>query len=121
MTEKKPRKKAPKSVGPKTLKKVTSKAVKGIHPFKVQFGTRHELGEVRTYPTGPKAKQAIVKELNGLKPWLLRHNNEGLEAVNDALAETDNLTFHKAHGRLECQFDKHYDMWLVAEFWTTEP
>lgn len=118
MTEKKPRKKAAKAVGPKKLKKVSAKKPKGIHPYHVRFGTRNEFGDVRTYPTASKAKQAIVKELHALQPWCLRYNSEGLIAIDDALAATDSMVFHATtKGRIECNFDAHTDMWFCAEFW----
>lgn len=113
-----PAKKKQKIAGPKKLKKVTAKKPTADHPYKVRFGTRNEFGDVHSYPTAPKAKQAIVKELNSWKPWLERHNRAGLEAVADALAETDRMVFHTTHrDRIECCFDSYYDMWLVAEYW----
>jgi hypothetical protein len=109
-----------KVAGPTRLRKVTAKAPKGVHAYKVRFGTRNEFGEIRSYPTAPKAKQAIVKELKSWKPWLERHNNAGMPAVEDALTATDSMVFHKTRDRIECQFDERYDMWLCAEYWLEE-
>jgi hypothetical protein len=101
----------------KGLKKATVKAPKGIHPYKVRFGSRQQLGETRSYPTGPKAKQAIIKELDRWKPWCLRYNTAGLAAIADAAGECDAMIFHSSPARIECCFDEHTDMWLVAEYW----
>lgn len=111
------KKKQPKPVGVGRLKKKVVKAPPGDHPYKVRFGTRNELGEARSYPTAPKAKQAIVKELNDLKPWCERYNQAGLIAIGEALLATDEMVFHVAPARLECCFDEHTQMYLVAEYW----
>lgn len=103
-----------------TVKKKPSKAPKGLHPFRVKFGTRNEFGEMRSYPTSSKAKQAIVKELDAWKPWCIRYNSAGLDAILAAKAESDNIIFHRAPSRIECCFDTHFDMWLVAEYWMAE-
>jgi hypothetical protein len=121
MTDAKPKKKkAAKAVGVGRLKKVTSKKPKGVHPYKVRFGTRNEFTEVRTYPTAPKAKQAVVKELKAWQPWCIRYNQDGLIAIEDALILTDAMVFHTTRDRIECCFDEHTNMWLVAEYWLDE-
>lgn len=98
-------------------RKVTAKKPPKIHPYKVRFGTRNEFGPTRTFPSNTAARNAVVEELNDLKPWLLRHNSKGLEAVEAALNATSGMMFRQTPSRIECCFDEHYGMWLVAEYW----
>jgi hypothetical protein len=121
MTEPKAKKaKKPRAPASMKLKKATTKAPKGVHPYKVRFGTRNEFEEPRSYPTSSKAKQAIVKELKAWQPWCIRFNNAGLAAITDALAKTDEIVFHQARDRISCCFDEHTETWLVAEYWIEE-
>lgn len=99
------------------VKAVSTKAPKGLHDYKVQFGTRRDRSDVRTYPTAPKAKQAIVKELESWKPWCERFNKAGLLTIGEALENTDALIFHRAIGRFECCLDEHTQMFLVVDYW----
>lgn len=89
-------------------------------PIRVAFGGRNKMGPERRFTTEAKARSAMVAELKSFVPWCERHNNEGIEAINDALMEVSKITFHIVPSRLECLFDKRYDMCLVITYWRTD-
>lgn len=102
----------------KPLKKPVKKVAKKVdHPIWLRFGSGDEFGEPRGYPTEPKAKQAIQKEVDDLVIWCRRHNTGGLKALADFGTAADQIVFHRDRQRLECLFDEHYGMRLVVEYW----
>jgi hypothetical protein len=100
----------------KKAKKVTTPPT---HDYKVRFGTRNQLGPEHQFATEPAARQGIINEFNSWKPWCLRYNNAGVDAIKAACDLVGSVTFHRDPSRLECIFDEHTGMHVCAEFWTT--
>lgn len=107
---------APKKMTLKKQKKVTTPPV---HPYKVRFGTRNELGIERQFATEAAARTAIINEFNSWKPWCERYARDGIETIKDACDRVGSTMFHRDHARIECIFDAHSGMHVCAEYWTT--
>lgn len=110
MTTKKPR------MPSKVVKKVASKKPKVEHAYRVRFGTRNELGPEQTFATEALAKKAIIHVLDSWKGWLERYNRVGLVTLDDSKAEASGITFLSTPKRLECAFDEHTGMHVIAEY-----
>lgn len=106
----------PKVVGVGKPKKITVAAPPKQHPYIARYGTPNELGPERGYATMPKAKAAMVTELEAHIPWCKRYNNAGLEAIGAAIKEVDAAIFHNEPQRIECVIDEHYDVRFTIEY-----
>lgn len=114
-------KKAPKPKIPnKRLKKASkAKPKKTGYDYQVRFGTRNELGAPRGFDNESNARNAIIAELKAWLPFCERYNSAGKTDIDEAVKGVGMISFHHEPDRIECIFDEHTGMHLVAEFWTT--
>lgn len=104
-----------------TLKKQAKPRKVLVHPYRVRFGTRNQLGPERQFATETAARTAIITELNSFRGWCERHNHEGLDALDEAKNKVGSITFNSRPNRLECVFDELYGLHIVAEYWSSRP
>jgi hypothetical protein len=110
---------AKKNYGPTKLKKVVTPKPKLPKPLKLRFGAPNEMGDVREFDTEPQLRRAIIAELRGLEPWCARYNNAGIEAINLAILEVENMVIVQDKRRISCHYDEYYDLRIVFEYWRT--
>lgn len=102
-----------------TLKKQAKVTTPPVHPYKVRFGTRNELGDEHQFATESAARNGIITAFKAWEPWCERYNRNGLETIKDACDRVGSTMFHREHSRIECIFDAHSGMHVAAEYWTT--
>ena len=102
-----------------TLKKQVIPKKVLVHPYKVRFGTRNELGPERQFATEVAARTAIIAAFNEWKPWCERYNHVGIATIEEAAGRVGSIGFHREPDRLECVFDEDTGMHVCVEFWTT--
>lgn len=86
-------------------------------------GTPNEMGEPKGYPEEKHAKGWANKFFEEWRPWCVRYNGVGEEAIDAAILEVDGIPVFLVHERrrVVCVLDEHTGMTLVAEFWKIEP